>query len=595
MVPRVASAGVPSLAHDERAEVVERHLSADQLPGHHLLRRAEAEEAGEQPRRRRSGDPEPVREARDPASGAGAPRRRRGRCGPRQRLRRDDVQGPARGARDHLLLVLRGGPGTSGPRAEVPGHRRTLQRQLLHEAREGPRRELEGLVDAGRDRLRDHLEVSELHPPGRQFGRRVLLRRAGQQLPAGRHRHEDVAHREEHAQHDHLEGHLRGIRPQHVSRPGADPQGRHERPQLQPVRFPPDWFDVRRVHLPGHPGPGADRADGARSVDLEDRRGTALLLPGARHHAGRRDEHDCERLLQAGLPQAPDGVRGRGPETDWREPEPRGHGRVSAPRGPEGTTMLEIKDLHVKVAGKEILKGIDLSINDGEVHAVMGPNGSGKTTLAQVLAGRVTYEVTGGTARFEGKDLLAMKPEDRAREGVFMAFQYPVEIPGVSNAYFLKAALNAIRKYRGQDEIDAMDFVTLVQDKAKLLGLDETFMKRGLNEGFSGGEKKKNEVFQMAVLEPKFCVLDETDSGLDIDALRVVANGINAMRSPKRAMLVVTHYQRLLDYVVPDFVHVLVDGKIVKSGDADLARNLEKHGYGWILEETPRPPQAARA
>ena len=256
--------------------------------------------------------------------------------------------------------------------------------------------------------------------------------------------------------------------------------------------------------------------------------------------------------------------------------------------------MLEIKDLKVRVSGKDILKGIDLSVRPGEVHAVMGPNGSGKTTLAQVLAGRVTYEVTGGSVHFEGKDLLAMKPEDRAREGVFMAFQYPVEIPGVSNAYFLKAALNAIRKYRGLEEIDAMDFVSLVQDKAKLLDLDETFMKRGLNEGFSGGEKKKNEVFQMAVLEPKFCILDETDSGLDIDALGLVANGINTMRSPKRAMLVVTHYQRLLDYVVPDFVHVLVDGRIVKSGDADLARNLEKHGYGWIVEEAPRP-QPARA
>jgi len=256
--------------------------------------------------------------------------------------------------------------------------------------------------------------------------------------------------------------------------------------------------------------------------------------------------------------------------------------------------MLEIKNLQVKVAGKEILKGIDLSIGPGEVHAVMGPNGSGKTTLAQVLAGRLAYEVTGGTVRFEGKDLLAMKPEGRAREGVFMAFQYPVEIPGVSNAYFLKAALNAIRKYRGLEEIDAMDFMGLVQDKAKLLGLDETFMKRGLNEGFSGGEKKKNEVFQMAVLEPKFCILDETDSGLDIDALRLVANGVNTMRGPNRAMLVVTHYQRLLDYVIPDFVHVLVDGRIVKSGDADLARNLEKHGYGWIVEEAPKP-QPARA
>ena len=256
--------------------------------------------------------------------------------------------------------------------------------------------------------------------------------------------------------------------------------------------------------------------------------------------------------------------------------------------------MLEIKNLHVKIGDKVILKGINLSIKPGEVHAIMGPNGSGKTTLAQVLAGRVTFEVTQGKALFEGKDLLTMKPEDRAREGIFMAFQYPVEIPGVSNAYFLKAALNAIRKYRNQDEIDAMDFMALVQEKMELLGLDETFMKRGLNEGFSGGEKKKNEIFQMAVLEPKFCVLDETDSGLDIDALRLVSEGINAMRSPARSMLVVTHYQRLLEYVIPDVVHVLVDGKIVKSGDADLARNLEKHGYGWILEEAPKPQPAVR-
>jgi len=251
--------------------------------------------------------------------------------------------------------------------------------------------------------------------------------------------------------------------------------------------------------------------------------------------------------------------------------------------------MLEIKNLHVKIGDKQILKGIDLSIKPGEVHAIMGPNGSGKTTLAQVLAGRVTFEVTQGQVLFEGKDLLALRPEDRAREGIFMAFQYPVEIPGVSNAYFLKAALNAIRKYRNQEEIDAMDFVSLVHERMTLLGLDETFMKRGLNEGFSGGEKKKNEIFQMAVLEPKFCVLDETDSGLDIDALRLVSEGINTMRGPARSMLVVTHYQRLLEYVVPDVVHVLVDGKIVKSGDADLARNLEKHGYGWILEEAPKP------
>ena len=256
--------------------------------------------------------------------------------------------------------------------------------------------------------------------------------------------------------------------------------------------------------------------------------------------------------------------------------------------------LLEIRNLHVSVDGKEILRGVDLTVDAGEVHAVMGPNGSGKSTLAGTLAGYPAYTVTSGQVLYEGRDLLALPTEERAREGVFLALQYPIEIPGVSNAYFLKAALNAIRKYRGLEEIDAMDFVGLVQDKAKLLALDETFMKRGLNEGFSGGEKKKNEVFQMAVLEPKLCILDETDSGLDIDALRLVANGINTMRSPKRAMLVVTHYQRLLDYVVPDFVHVLVDGRIVKSGDADLARNLEKHGYGWIVEEAPRP-QPARA
>src|SRR6266568_4931668 len=247
--------------------------------------------------------------------------------------------------------------------------------------------------------------------------------------------------------------------------------------------------------------------------------------------------------------------------------------------------MLEIENLHVKVSGKEILKGIDLSVQPGQVHAIMGPNGSGKTTLAQVLAGRITYEVTQGKVRFEGKDLLIMRPEDRAREGVFMAFQYPVEIPGVSNAYFLKAALNAIRKYRGQEEIDAMDFMALVQEKAKLLALDETFMKRGLNEGFSGGEKKKNEVFQMAVLDPKLCILDETDSGLDIDALRVVAGGVNMLRSEKHSVLVITHYQRLLRYLIPDYVHVLANGQIVKSGGKELAEELEQKGYDWIETE----------
>lgn len=246
--------------------------------------------------------------------------------------------------------------------------------------------------------------------------------------------------------------------------------------------------------------------------------------------------------------------------------------------------MLEIKNLHASVGGKEILKGIDLKVNAGEVHALMGPNGSGKTTLAYVLAGRVNYEVTEGEVLYDGKDLLAMKPEDRAREGVFMAFQYPVEIPGVGNAYFLKAGLNAIRKHRGLPELDAMEFLSLIQSKMNLLGLDESYMKRGLNEGFSGGEKKRNEIFQMAVLEPRLAILDETDSGLDIDALRVVANGINSMRSKDRAMLVVTHYQRLLQYVVPDFVHVLSGGRIAKSGGKELAEELERTGYAAFEE-----------
>ena len=243
-------------------------------------------------------------------------------------------------------------------------------------------------------------------------------------------------------------------------------------------------------------------------------------------------------------------------------------------------SLLEIKNLHAEVDGHEILRGVNLTVNPGEVHSIMGPNGSGKSTLAQVLSRHETYNVTGGEILFNGKDLLAMKPEEAACEGVFMAFQYPVEIPGIGNTYFLRSALNAIRKYRGQDEMDAMDFLPLFREKLKLLEMDEKLMNRSLNEGFSGGEKKRNEILQMAILEPKLAILDETDSGLDIDALRIVANGVNAMRSPNRSFIVVTHYQRLLNYIVPDFVHVLVDGRIVRSGGPQLALELEEKGYG---------------
>lgn len=243
-------------------------------------------------------------------------------------------------------------------------------------------------------------------------------------------------------------------------------------------------------------------------------------------------------------------------------------------------SLLEIKNLHVKVEGQEILKGIDLTLNEGEVHSIMGPNGSGKSTLAQVLARRENYEVTEGEIAYAGKNLLDMKPEDAACEGIFLAFQYPVEIPGITNAYFLRSALNAIHKYRGLDEVDAVDFLPLLRDKAKLLEMDEKLMNRSVNEAFSGGEKKRNEILQMAVLEPRLAILDETDSGLDIDALRIVAHGVNAMRSPNRAMIVVTHYQRLLNHIVPDFVHVLVNGRIVRSGGPELALELEEKGYG---------------
>ena len=247
--------------------------------------------------------------------------------------------------------------------------------------------------------------------------------------------------------------------------------------------------------------------------------------------------------------------------------------------------MLKIENLQVRVEDKQIHKGLNLEVNAGEVHAIMGPNGSGKSTLVQVLAGREGYEVIGGSVTYNGKDLLALPPEERAREGVFLAFQYPVEIPGVNNVYLLKAGLNAIRKHRGEPEVDAFEFLTLVRQKMKLMQMDESFLNRGVNEGFSGGEKKRNEILQMAVLEPALALLDETDSGLDIDALRVVANGVNSLRRADRAVLMVTHYQRLLDYIEPDQVHVLSGGQILKSGDKSLALELEKRGYDWIKQE----------
>ena len=244
--------------------------------------------------------------------------------------------------------------------------------------------------------------------------------------------------------------------------------------------------------------------------------------------------------------------------------------------------LLEIENLHATAGDAEILKGLSLTIEPGEVHAIMGPNGSGKSTLAQVIAGHSAYEVTAGSVTYLGKDLLALAPEERAREGIFLAFQYPVEIPGVSNLYFLRAAVNAARVHRGQDELDAMDFMTSARDKMAALGMDDKMVSRSVNVGFSGGEKKRNEIFQMAMLEPTLAILDETDSGLDIDALKTVAEGVNALRDPERATIVITHYQRLLDYIIPDFVHVLGDGRVVKSGDKSLALELEKKGYGWI-------------
>ena len=258
-------------------------------------------------------------------------------------------------------------------------------------------------------------------------------------------------------------------------------------------------------------------------------------------------------------------------------------------------SLIEIKDLHATVGDKEILKGIDLAVNAGEIHAVMGPNGSGKSTLAQVLAGNPAYEVTGGSVTYDGKDLLAMPPEERAQSGIFLAFQYPVEIPGVSNAYFLRAAYNEIRKAHGEEEVDPLEFADFMEEKLALVDMDASMLNRSVNQGFSGGEKKRNEILQMAVLQPRLAILDETDSGLDIDALRVVADGVNKLKRPDNATIVVTHYQRLLNYIVPDFVHVLVNGRIAKSGGKELALELEDKGYDWVTTGAPSPVEAGAA
>jgi Fe-S cluster assembly ATP-binding protein len=261
------------------------------------------------------------------------------------------------------------------------------------------------------------------------------------------------------------------------------------------------------------------------------------------------------------------------------------HGRTIPDAIPKETMMLSVKGLKANVGENEILTGLDIEVRPGEIHAIMGPNGSGKSTFSHVLSGREGYQVTAGSVTFEGQDLLALEPEERAHLGIFLAFQYPVELPGVNNTYFLKAALNSIRKSRGEDELDAVSFLRLIKEKLKILHLDDSLLKRAVNAGFSGGEKKRNEIFQMALLEPKLAILDETDSGLDIDALRVVADGVNALRSPERSMIVVTHYQRLLDYIEPDYVHVLAKGRIIRSGGKELAIELEEKGYGWILEQ----------
>src|SRR5882724_634413 len=445
-----------------------------------------------------------------------------------------------------------------------------------------PRARFQDLLDSGGDRVRHHLEIPELHFEGRQFDRRVLLRSGRQQLSAGGHRHQDGPHRPQYQEHHRVQGHLGRSCREYLPRPGENPAERRGRAQFHPMRFAADGSEVRGAHVSLYGSQESDRDGGTRGQHLQNRRGPTVLLLAARHLGGRRRQHDRQRILQSGVQGTADGVRGRGTEPVERESGRRR--RLTARRkGIRGKILLTITDLSARVAGKDILKGVNLEVRAGEVHAIMGPNGSGKSTLAQVLAGREDYEVTGGSVTFDGRDLLALPPEERARAGLFLGFQYPVEIPGVNNVYLLKAALNAKRKAAGEPEVDAYEFLTLIRHKMKFMQMSESFLTRGVNEGFSGGEKKRNEVLQMLVLEPRLAILDETDSGLDIDALKVVSTGVNTLRDSKRAIVLVTHYQRLLDYIVPDRVHVLSGGRILKSGDRSLAHELERRGYDWVL------------